>query len=49
MKSVIKTLDTSEVRTDKNGRKYRKVIVKITIGTIEFIETYYIYEKGKEG
>jgi len=44
MKATIKIVHTSEVRTAKSGKKYRKVLVVTNIDGNEFLDIRYIYE-----
>lgn len=43
MKAQIKVLHTKEGKT-KSGKSYTKVLVLITLGESEFVETYYLYK-----
>lgn len=44
MKTSIKVLHTSKVRTAKNGRKYIKVLALVTIDSNEWIQEYYVFQ-----
>lgn len=44
MTATIKIIHESEVRTAKNGRTYKKVVVLTTIDGVEFLDIRYIYE-----
>lgn len=41
--AYIEVLHVSDVREAKNGAKYRKILVLITIDGNEFIETKYVF------
>lgn len=45
MNAQIKVVHTSEVRTSKSGKRYRKAIVITTIDGNEFMDIRYIFEK----
>lgn len=43
MTAKIKVLHTSE-KISRGGKRYRKVLVLITIGKNEFLNTFYIFD-----